>query len=108
MTVFSTQAELLEEDARRVPTLRLKAKRIVVLDGDEGMSTFVCFEFRKSDALMAAATMSRGQNVEIHLEDSNGEFVNYRKYYIHEVEVPNQGNPLGGAADVLIIKAEKQ
>lgn len=89
------------------PVLKLAAKRIVVLD-DRGIDTFVCFEFKKRSRDEAFRLHPLGQDIEIELSDSNGDFVNGRKYYLLEVEVPNESNTLGGAADVLIIKAERQ
>ena len=87
-------------------TLKLVAKRIVVLD-DKGISTFVCFEFKKSSRDEAFRLHPIGQNIKIELSDTNGDFANDREYYLLEVEVPNESNTLGGAADVLIIKAER-
>lgn len=86
------------------PVLKLKAARIVVLM-DRGVLTFVCFKFQQAGRKAAADFLAEGTEVEITVEDSNGEFVNGRKHLLLEVEVPNESFPIGGSADVLIIKA---
>jgi hypothetical protein len=97
--------EEYEHAKNATPVLKLAAKRIVVLN-DRGIDTFVCFEFDQASRKRAGVLHPLAVNVKIELSDTNGDFVNDREYWLLDVEVPNEGG-FGGAADVLIIKAER-
>ena len=84
--------------------LHLTAERIVVLNNDH-VSTFVCFNFTRECRDQAFKFCQKSRTGGIELTDSNGNFTNDRKYTLLEVDVPNEGNPIGGTADVLIIVA---